>query len=72
MLIYVIFKCKCAEMIGLGAAGMEVEGRSCALMAANRQMLIIKQCLPAMEQNKYLPFVDFLFHTMVSWFLWLE
>lgn len=29
MLIYVIFKCKCAEMIGSGAAGMKIDGISC-------------------------------------------
>lgn len=45
---------------------MEIE--SCAYTAANRKIIIIKErCLPAMEQNKYLPFGDFLFHTTVSW-----
>lgn len=34
MLIYVILNCKCTKMIGSEAAGMEIDGRSSACMAA--------------------------------------
>lgn len=37
MLIYVILNCKCTKMIGSEAAGMEIDGRSSACMAAKRE-----------------------------------
>lgn len=66
MLICVILKCKCTEMIGSGAAGDgNRKRRSCAYTAAKREMKDKKCTSPTVEQKKYLLFVDFLFHITV-------
>lgn len=70
MLIYVIFKCKCTEIIGSGAAWDENRWEKFCLDGCKQKTTINKMMFPCQRtKNKYLPFVSFLFHTMVSLFL---
>lgn len=57
MLIYVILKCKCAEMIGSGAAGVEIEWEKLCLHGCKQKNNNNKKTLFTCYGTKQIPAV---------------